>query len=232
MNVEINPAFSIRQLTIGQEKLPLFVVDNLMLNPDLLIKWADGGSGFNRRSTDFYPGVRKPLPTPYAGFIGDFFKVHLAPMISSTICHVSAHTSDLSVANLPPQQLLPIQRIPHFDSCDAKQWAAVHYLCDENQGGTGFFAHRGTGYEQITAHRKQKYQRVLEDEAVTKGLPPAEYLQGSSGLFELIHQEQAGFNRALFYPGNVLHSGLIRAWSSPSFAEARLTANSLLELSD
>ena len=226
---QLNPNASISLLLLGQEQRPLLVVDDLLLNPQWLLEWAQQGEGFAAEGANFYPGVRKPLPDTYAELIRTFMHQQLAIVPgANTDMRVAVSFCALAITNQDPASLLPIQRIPHFDSCDARQWAMVHYLCAEEYGGTGFFRHRSSGFETISADRQSKYHRLLEDEAVTVGLPAARYLQGSSTLFEQTHRVEASFNRALFYPGNILHSGLIKDWQSSQIGQCRLSANCFL----
>ncbi len=218
-------------LRIGEEQHPLFVIDEFFADPHELLKQASDDIPFQTDETDYYPGIRKPVCQRYQEHICQFIAENI---ISSTPEYQSADItctlSAFSIANLPPKRLLPIQRIPHFDAEDPHQWAVVHYLCDEVSGGTGFFRHRQTGYESMTKDRSKHYLRVLEDEAITKGLPPQEYLLGSTKLFKMTHSVDAKFNRAIIYPGNVFHSGLIKNWQAEAIKDARLTANSFVKL--
>ena len=222
---------SVSLIELGEEKTPLFVVDDFLAEAPKLQRLSSQGAGFKEDKTDFYPGVRKPLNDEYANLVCRFAR-HLfteyltdfdVPEVATTLCAFSVTTSE-------PEKLLPIQRIPHFDTVSDQQWAVVHYLCDEDKGGTGFFRHRQTGFERITKDRSKRYQRVLDDQAITEGLPPAIYLQGETKLFELTHQVSAKFNRALFYPSNVLHSGLIKQWRPEDLSDARLTANTFIQI--
>jgi hypothetical protein len=228
----LNPNADIKLLLLGLEQHPLLVVDDLLLNPELLLQWAAKGEVFTADPANFYPGVRKVTPGSYAELLSSFIQNQFAniPALAAQT-KVSVRQTALAITNQDPSTLLPIQRIPHFDSCDPKQWAMVHYLCSEEYGGTGFFRHCSSGFESITADRQRKYQRLLADDAVTKGLPQARYLQGGSSLFELTHKVEAKFNRALFYPSNLLHSGLINHWQSSQIGQCRLTANCFLHLS-
>ena len=230
MKLERHPDLKASLKKVGDEGHPLIVVDNLVKEPQRLLDYASAGDGFKSESTDFYPGVRKPLPEAYGDFVCDLVKniFHEYGLLRGTSINTSLCA--LSVANTSPEKLLPIQRIPHFDTCDPNQWASVHYLCESELGGTGFFRHRQTGFESINTERSKKYQRVLEDEAVTKGLPPKQYLSGSSALFEMTHQEHAQFNRAIIYPSFLLHSGLIKFININNLARGRLTANTFIQI--
>jgi hypothetical protein len=215
---------------IGQEQNPLIVIDNFFPEPQRLVEFASNAGDFKHDKNDFYPGVRRDLPDYYNAYVLDYVRQrllmalnkHKESTLKSTLCA-------LSIANQTADTLLPIQRIPHFDTFEADQWALLHYLCKDTHGGTGFFRHRHTGFERITQSRSNKYLRILEDEAVTKGLPEKRYVAGSSQLFEMYHQVEALFNRAIFYPSNLLHSGLITDWHATDIASSRLTANTFIK---
>jgi hypothetical protein len=230
-DLQLNPSASIFLLKIGKEKHPLFLVDDLLLNPELVVEYAQQGEGFINQKTDFYPGVRKPLPADYGNLICQFVASTFPKKLAlPTLINIKNSLCALSISNQHPGTLLPIQRIPHFDTCDNQQWAVLHYLCKAECGGTGFFRHISSGFEAITEDRNKRYLRMLEDDASTKGMPPGEYLNGSSALFEQTHAVDAKYNRALIYPSNLLHSGLIRQWQSSDIASSRLTANTFLQL--
>lgn len=227
--LQLNPDASITLLLLGKEQQPLLVVDDMLLKPEVLLAWASEGEGFVGDPSNFYPGVRKVLPLSYAQLVTDFLQNQLLPTLNVQ-GRASVRQSVLAITNQDPQNLLPIQCIPHFDSSDPRQWATVHYLCNEDFGGTGFFRHLSSGFESMTADRQKKYLRLLEDDAFTKGLPEASYLQGGTSLFEETHRVEAKFNRALFYPGNLFHSGLIKYWNSTQIGQCRLTANCFIDL--
>lgn len=215
---------------IGQEQNPIIVIDNFFPNPQTLVDFAMQAKGFEQDKNDFYPGERLNLPKNYSEYVIAFASEHMLSLVNrpkasklqSTLCA-------LSIANQSPNTLLPIQRIPHFDTVDQSQWALLHYLCSEKHGGTGFFRHRHTGFENIVENRRKRYQRVLEDEAFTKGLPSKQYVAGSCQLFEMYHEVEVRFNRAIFYPSNLLHSGLITDWQATDIPSSRLTANTFIK---
>jgi hypothetical protein len=120
---------------------------------------------------------------------------------------------------------LPIQRIPHFDSSNANQWAVLHYSCDAQFGGTGFFKHKRSGYERISPANQKSYFRMLEDDASISGVPDAAYLKGTNNLFEMLFKVDTKPNRVVIYPSNLLHSGLIQQWRLVESSQDRLTAN-------
>lgn len=215
---------------IGKEQNPFIIIDDFYPSPQKLVEFAMHANDFKEDKSDFYPGVRLCLPEYYAEFVISYISQHLLTLIDrpqsrkleSTLCA-------LSIASQSPDTLLPIQRIPHFDTVDQNQWAFLHYLCKETHGGTGFFRHRHSGFESINENRRKQYQRVLEDEAITKGLPDKQYVAGSGQLFEMYHKVKVRFNRAIFYPSHLLHSGLISEWQATDIPSSRLTANTFIK---
>lgn len=227
-----NPQAKVSVLRIGQEQSPLVLIDDFVSDPQQLIEYAQNEERFHQGANDFYPGVRKNLPPSYAELVQWWLETYLAKIVHlPASLQASVKLCALSVANQDPLTLLPIQRIPHFDTCNNSQWAMVHFLCDENFGGTGFFRHNSSGFECISPERQQRYLRLLNDDASNVGLPVPGYLQGSNGLFAMTHEVAAKFNRAILYPSNLLHCGLIEKWQSHHPSDGRLTANIFCELS-
>ena len=227
----LSPAQNVSIRYVGSEKLPLVIIDDFHPEPEVLVSYAkQRESQFCQVKQDLYPGIRLPVPDTYLNYVAAFLSQHVVSSLSSAPSRVSLQNGQFSIANCSPDTLLPIQRIPHVDTLKENQWAGVHYLCTEHHGGTGFFRHRQTGYESLNQQRSKRYMRVLDDQATRVGVPEAAYLQGSDDLFELIELVDVAFNRAIFYPANCLHSGVINRWQAQTFDQHRLTANVLLSL--
>jgi hypothetical protein len=180
---------------------------------------------------NLYPGVRAPLP----GSFSTAFRAWLTPILQRNGMLVAGQTihrdtSFFSVVTTASTDLLPIQRIPHFDSTDPKLFAAVIYLCDTRFSGTSFYRHRRTGYEEITEANRKNYQLALDNDLRMHGAPRKEYMNGDSALFEATFTNELKFNSAIIYPGRALHAGNIqKQFSSPKDrSEWRLTITALL----
>lgn len=231
MSEIIHLSHGISSLLVGEEKRPVFVIDNFFPSPDTLINFANSANDFVHTRSDYYPGGRTDLPKSYVDFTLTYIRKNILylmkkPQESSIECPFAM----LSIANQDPNTLLPIQTIPHIDTVDPCQWALLHYLCQDNHGGTGFFQHRVTGFESINEQRSKQYLRVLEDEAKVNGLPKKQYIQGSGDQFDMHYKVETKFNRAILYPSNILHSGLISHWQATDIASSRLTANTLIRI--
>lgn len=182
--------------------------------------------------TPQYPGVRARLDP----VVGRAWLAQLSPLLSAWFGHPRtgrwAMQAWYSLVTTPPARLLPIQRIPHVDGTDPAQIAMMLYLNRSaprsgQGGGTAFFRHRATGFEQLTAETFPRYAEVVNAEAARAGFPPAAYPTDGAPHFERTHVAEGTFNRAIFYRGNILHSGVIDndAPLSASPSEGRLTIN-------
>ena len=185
----------------------LVVIDDFHEDPMPLVDKAGDISNFEQYEKDFYPGVKQPVDNSH--YAKSFLQY--ADVLSRAYGTIGdLEQSTYAIANRAAADLLPIQRIPHYDTADSQQFALVHYLCAPNWGGTAFYRHRSTNIERIGGQNEQTFQQALGREATTHGLPPAEYINGDTTLFEQIGSVEAKFNRAVIYPASLLHSGAIR----------------------
>jgi hypothetical protein len=205
MSVAPHPEQRIQALHIGQENVPLLVVDNLVADPQALVDIA-ATKVFSSVAT-YYPGTRAKAPLTYQRFIleklrpaiNDLFGLH-AKNLRFTDCSYSLVTT-------PPDKLTYLQRIPHTDSLMNEELAMVHYLFRANLGGTAFYRHRSTGYEYVDAHRQPAYLDRVEAEMAGPHSAPAAYINGSTPLYEQIAAQEGVFNRLIMYRRTTLHSG-------------------------
>ena len=206
----------IQVLRIGEEQQPLLIVDDLLNEPEDMLEYATQGTGFAACEDDFYPGIKKAAPPEYAESLSRISSAMLAKVFDlASDERLAVDLSELAITTTAPENLLPIQSIPHFDTLNSDQFAVVHYLFkppraaapDTGHSGTSFYRHRHTRFESIDSNRVNSYKKTLEREATTVGLPEPGYVQGDSRLFERIARVEARFNRAVFYRSNVLHSG-------------------------
>lgn len=218
----------------GAERLPLVIWNDFHPCPEALIELARH-STFEKDRSSLYPGQRVKVNSDYLECIANAFQTaaSLVSQSAKSSCQIKPLIARephcvFSRTSTQPKDLLPIQCIPHFDDIDANRWAAVHYLFKEDFGGTGFFRHKRTGFESISAEKRNKYIRILDDEAHQCGVPEKRYIQGSTALFELVLSVPAKYNRLILYPCNVLHSGLIQFENIANSLSTRLTLNTLM----
>ncbi|NQY87268.1 MAG: hypothetical protein HRT51_05860 [Colwellia sp.] len=233
--MKINIENNIEVLFIGQENTPILIIDNFVTEPDALMSLAGDDNPYYAQPSDYYPGIRKPVPASYGELIGR----QLFDLLKNTYQlkdAVAAKTilSAFSISTTPPKQLRPIQMLPHFDSTADNQFALVHYLCDVKHGGTAFYRHKKTGHERITTTRFPQYATLLKQQAKAANLhqSPA-YIANDSSLFERIHGIDARNNRVVIYPSNLLHSGNIQPQHGLSSdpRKGRLTISSFVCIS-
>lgn len=230
--VEIKPSSGmvIKHYTIGEERAPLLVFDNVVENPQLLVELASEAN-FAPMGR-FFPGVRAMAPKAYQHFLlrnvlphlkGHFFEGK--PQFKFSMCHYSLVTTH-------PDQLSMLQRIPHFDSVESNGLASVHYLFKGNLGGTAFYRHRKTGYESVDESRKEHYFRSLEEENDGPNLPGPEYINGDTPLYKQIMNVEAVFNRFIIYRRNSLHSGSLgkEFIPDPNPRTGRISINTFIDL--
>ncbi|GAK33806.1 hypothetical protein AQ1_01697 [alpha proteobacterium Q-1] len=209
----------------------VLVIDDLLDDPDRMRTEAATAGPYDREPGNYYPGLRAPAPAAYGDFLAGFISHHLAePLGLSPDTPPLAVQCLFSLVTQAPESLLPIQSIPHFDSSDPGHIAVVHYLFKQDFGGTSFYRHKGTGHDAITSNRARAYQKALAADASRIGLPKPGYMGSDSALFARTAQIAPRYNRAVVYPGCLLHAGDIGAafgFSSDPL-EGRLTITSFL----
>ena len=217
---------------VGRERVPLLIAEARGLGADEMARLATTRAF--APNGPFYPGVRAPAPRAYADAVATALSGPLHELMGWGAPPpgggVEALACDFSLVTTPPEALIPLQRVPHSDGRDPDIVAVLHYLCGPEHGGTGLFRHRVTGFERITEARADRYNRVLDSDVTTNGLPEPGYLQGSTNLFEETARVDAAFGRLIAYPGNALHCGLVppTASLSPDPTTGRLTVNTFL----
>jgi len=109
-----HPDIRISRRTLGVEGAPLLVIDNLVSDPDRLVRKASN-SQFVKHSSMF-PGIRAAAPLSYQQFLEKTLNpllrecFDLAPgRFLFPMCHFSLVTQ-------PPGELAFPQRVPHIDS--------------------------------------------------------------------------------------------------------------------
>lgn len=197
--------------------VPLFdghqcvVVDDFMLEPEALVEFAaHNRAQFRDAPGNYYPGPEMPLGGTLAARIQDSFLQHArTPLKARRVLNMRGR---LSLVTRRPDQLLAGQRLPHrdFTGLPAGEGAAamVLYLFkDERFGGTSFF--RPTvAMDEIDALMRELKRREQAGEAAPAGVPPT-FAIGSSPWFEKMLTIAPRWNRAIFYSGEIFHSGHI-----------------------
>jgi len=158
--------------------------------------------------TPQYPGVRAALPPrvceTWLAALSPLLDAHFGPARRGWEMQAW-----FSLVTTRPADLMPMQRLPHVDGTDPAQVAMMLYLHRTGHGGTAFFRHLSTGLESLTADTYPRYAAAVQAEYGRTGLPPAAYPTDGAPHFARTHAVAGDFNEAVFYRGNILHSGVI-----------------------
>jgi len=223
-HVKDAPWWEVSVKNIGREERPFVIIENFFPNPEILTQDA-------RRKTftanaPYYPGVRAAVPGAYFRPIMKGLSDILVNIfgygtgVDMQECHYSLVTTQ-------GPNLNTVQRLPHIDGGHDGKVALLHYLCDKDHGGTGFYRQCRTGFETVPNVKFPEYKRAVEQDHKAYGPPDAAYFSGSSDRFEEIAKIDANFNRAVLYFGVNLHSVLPGKKSLTSDPQTgRLTVNS------
>ena len=231
MNLNLHPDLRIQKLTIGVEKAPLLVIDNLLANADELVQ--DAASKTYSEPSRFYPGIRAKAPLSYQQLIVTALADALVECLDVRSGSLRFSMCHYSLITTPAGKLLAPQRIPHVDSLSKHGLASIHYLFKRDLGGTAFFRHRKTGFEYIDEARNERYFTCLQSEHMGPDAPGPGYINGDTALFQEVARQEGVFNRMLIYRRNSLHSGCIDSAfvPDPNPRTGRLSINSFIDLS-
>ena len=230
--IEVNPSpeITVHPITDGDACV---VVDNFLRHPQDLVGFAaDHAAAFEPQQIG-YPGVLYDVPGPAADDIQRFIRSYMSRRFSFFKGDVRTSTY-LSMATRRPEELGPLQRLPHSDprtNPGRNNYAALVYLFDDPElGGTGFY--RWTNRELIERATAMEIESANSSaDLLARNLEmyrqPPRYMTGSNEVAELLLEIPARFNRLLFYSGDVPHSAHIPHPErlSPDFAKGRLTLN-------
>ena len=228
VTLQVNPKASLEVMVVGEEKTPVIIIDDFAVDTKDIIEFACRDVDYGPDSTSSYPGIRGKLPRSYVIAVLNkiyplLFKVFAVPdtlgmkPVNTVYSLISSPESDLSLA----------QRAPHFDSNGPFYLAVLHYLNPGNFCDTGLFRHKPTGFEKISANRRDEFLSSSKAFINANGEPPMKYINGSAGQYELYDRIGYKPNRLVAYPGCLLNSGLVDPAIdiNPDPRTGRLTAN-------
>lgn len=208
--LEFNQDAKIIVNTIGNSNIPLIIIDNFAVDISVLLDYLKQKSQFYVDKQSAYPGLKSLLPKQYIEALASIIYRHLYRIYQvPQNLRIECPLAFAGMLATPPEALTVAQRLPHYDTPRPYYFAALHYLTDDDQGGTGFFRHISTGTERVTPQNEQAYFVKLKSEIDQPlGLPQG-YPTVDNDLFECYHQIDYKPNRLLIYPGNAIHSGLV-----------------------
>jgi hypothetical protein len=207
----ISPNLKPRMERVGG-LIPVIVIDDFYQRPDEI---RSAALSLSYDAPDYpYPGKLAKLPAGNPSVtsllqwalatVNGAYLPKVPPMATGgkPIQAFSKVYSDFAVVDVHPDELSPIQRIPHIDPVPV---FGLIYLNREDRGGTMFF-------DQIAE--------------VDVGRVGQGYLSESSREYRLLGRIEAAFNRLAIYPGFVPHSGeIVGEWikTEERFTSPRLT---------
>jgi len=228
MTIEINTRAHVDMRRIGRDGHPLLVIDDFLLNPETIVDFAADAS-FGPPRVPAYPGVNTGLPQDYLPTVFHALRSSFARgfgLAPETPVHV---TGFLALATRPLEQLLPRQRIPHYDFVVPGNLAVLHYLGQAPGGGTGFFRHDATGFELIDAGLRETYNEQVDRELAGAGDRLNNFTGPDTPNYTMLDQVEAKFNRLIVYRSACLHCALFDgARLSDDPRSGRLTANTFV----
>lgn len=223
---------NIQSVPIGGQQVVF--IDDFLEDPQALVDAACKSEfqrcpGFEQKKG--YPGVRATAPAEYSRQLADL----LDPLIRMNFgvpeqLNLSKSACEFSLVTVPPSELGPLQRTPHFDSSRPHHMAVLLYLCGPEHGGTGFYRHKATGLQQIKPEDLARYSTAYYEELEQRP-PPRRYFDDSDEHFGFLGMLPARFNRLVVYPGNLLHSACINPGLSINAdpRKGRLTVNTFFD---
>lgn len=222
----------VRSVRIGDHQV--VVIDNFLEDPQALVEAACGSTFEAAPGADQkkgYPGLRALAPAEYSYNVTEL----LDPLIKinfgvSEELDIRKSACTFSLTTVPPSELGPLQRTPHFDASTPHHMAALLYLCGEAHGGTGFYRHKSTGLQQITPETRERYGDIYYEE-IQRRPPRPRYFDDSDEQFTLLGMIPARFNRMVVYSGGLLHSACINPGESicSDPRKGRLTVNTFYD---
>ncbi len=221
-----HPKVTTLPITAGQVCV---VIDDALLDPQVLVAMAvKHRAAFELAAGNAYPGLELPLSDSVSTRFAEFFALHARRALGGRRT-VRAH-SRLSMVTLTPDQLRPLQRVPHRDrlAVDAGQFvaASVLYLFhDPELGGTSFYEPKQSAAK--TEQLMTTWNTLSNDEFNRHlGAAPA-YVTESNAHFNKLLTVPARWNRMIVYDGGVFHCSHVR-WPerlSDDPSRGRLTLN-------
>lgn len=205
MSIARHPDFRLQRLTIGEERAPLLVIDNLLAEPDALVATA-ASKGFAEIGT-YYPGVRAKVPLSFQQFVLELLREDFTNTFALTAATPRFTSCHFSLVTTPPERLNYLQRIPHTDSASNQELALIVYLFKSDLGGTSFYRHKPTGFEWVDESRKPEYLRHVERQQDEVMRTSTGFIAEGNAFYDRIGYQEGVFNRMLVYRRTSLHCG-------------------------
>lgn len=220
----INPNPQVHVVTIGNDDQPVFIADDVLLNPDDLRACATPGSFGAPPETSWYPGQVAPLPETYLPLVLRELRNAMVQAFGMHPDYRANAYGFFGLSTLRPDQMAINQVAPHTDTARLHSFATVHYLSHDDQGGTAFYRHKSTGLELITPSCSAKFAHFRRQELAQVQDPSPTEIEN---LYEEIFHVEPRFNRLILYRAGQIHRSKLTPGAALSTdpARGRLTAN-------
>jgi hypothetical protein len=197
-------------LRVGAGHHPILVIDDVCGATGRVVEAAAHLGPFPAAQGSAYPGLRRFI-TPSDREAADYARLTLqaaVPFINAVfgVKGFDLLEASFSLVTTAPDQLLPMQRAPHFDSVDPDYLAVLHYIGGVAGSGTAFYRQRSTGIERLTADNNARFVETVKRET---GADATGYIRSSNPWFDQIGMVDAQPDRLIVYQGSLLHSGVI-----------------------
>ena len=231
---QLNKHYKTQVIHINEINDNVIIIDDFLSSLAPVYHFASEVAYFQPPGSDgtLYPGKRDEMPAPYYRV----FEQLMAELIDKGILvsgenSLYLHKCKLSIVAQKPNELSPLQRMPHIDSTDDKTFAAVHYLSGKEWGGTGIYKYLPANVIKVGSDNKEIIFEMINDmqqyESTHQG-----YLNTSTELFEKVVNIEAKENRVVIYKSNLLHSAaIIKApTNEPTIGNCRLSISSFFRI--
>ena len=215
----LNPAVNVEKARHPDPEVSVHVVDDFLENAEQLLHYAQQKAYFGQVGDDrtAYPGIRDRLPRSYDRVLQKIVEFIYGVSV------IAVHRSMLSLTTLDPGKLGASQKIPHVDSVNDSQYAAVHYLCGPPHGGTAFYRYLPRNLVRVREQNREVIPEMLQQ---VHDYPEEHrgYLVDDTKFYRRELTVDAHFNRLVLYPSNLLHCAIL---DSPQSYEADVTTGRL-----
>lgn len=220
-----NHDLTIQVRRIGESREPMIVIDDFLSNPGALVSAATQAQ-WTELPPGGYPGRRSALPGAYVRSVLRRMDEPIRRQLLKTSMQLDRFDCSFSLVTRAPEELTPLQRVPHIDVATETRVAILHYLSGSEFGGTAFFRQDATDLEQVRPGDRARYLEARARDLAKLSQDDQYPTDGTPGYTRTSFCE-ARFNRLLVYRSCTLHSGII---DNPDLlstdpAKGRLTAN-------
>lgn len=217
---------------VGDLRIPVVVIDGFAKSTERLKEIAATSTSFSPERATYYPGQRANLPEKYIqnclrSLVPIFYELYkidrsFVPKVMDSV---------YSLISKKPNELEPVQTVPHFDTPSPNMIATVHYLNEGVRGGIGFFKHKETQFDYVDEGRKERYFKSLNAYFDKNDTSSHGYCTTQHNEFECHQVLEYKPNRLIAFPGYLLHSVIVNEKTDidANPRTGRLTANLFLE---